>query len=324
MGPVFNPAGQPGALTGLEGAMSFMERASRQRMAEEAYALKQQEDEIMRPVRDAQNRANEAAAKNKLASLTQIENLRASANDEMPAIREAWAQTHQIDDPIERSDAQNEVLGRATKYESVAELAPEINKLKEVWATTHTTARTLANSQIITDRQRELADLKAQTAKEIQAANAERDLAKQELANKGKVDAVKARGGSSYEHLISSYQAAVEAGDTETANLLNSQITKRNHIAQPYSDAERIKTLTTEADAADAEGNPALAKAMRDRITYLTKRNNSGGDREAKLAAILGKTPAATPASAAGAATGKPQSTPAPASGTNPFSNLKF
>jgi colicin import membrane protein len=291
----------PNALnTGLETGLSMMDRASRRRMAEEAHALQMQQQEILRPVREAQGRADLAAAKNKLASMEQIEGMRAAAHEEMPQIRAEWEAASQLNDPMGRSDAQNKVLGRATKYEMVAELKPEVDRMKEVWSTGHITARTLANTQGITERQTELANIRAQAKAEADAAagelkkqlaeqKAEADRLKQELVNKGKKDVATTRAGGQYEHLLRSYQDAVEAGDEETASLLDAQIKKRNHIAQPYSDAERIKTLDAEAKAAEADGDAALAKSLRDRIGYLTRR--SGGAAKSSTAlrdAILG------------------------------------
>jgi hypothetical protein len=271
-----------------------MDRVQARRIRDQQAQLAQEQAQrdadkfnILRPALQAKATADVAAANNAVAGLQTTEQMRAQAHEEMPGFRDEWAQASQIDDPSERVRAMSGVLGKAAKYESVGELKPEIDMWKNVFAGQAITERTLAavdarnqaSADAATEKashDREMADLKAKHAKELQ-------------------DIKNAAPKGTYTYLVQAMQDARDAGDEETANLLDAQIKKRNHIAQPYSDAERIKTLDDEANAAEADGNPALAKSMRDRIKYLTKRGGSG-DREAKLQAILGVGGGAAPA----------------------------
>lgn len=315
--PIFQPAAAPGSTA--TAVQSYMDRASSRRMAQETHAMEMQQASVLLPVVRAKATADVAAANNQLAGMKQIEEMRAVAHGEMPGLRDEWSRASQINDPGERVKAMTSVLGRAAKYESVAEMKGEIDVWKNVLASAAITQRTLEAVNTRMDAAAELEKAKATHAKELEAVRGENAQLKQESANRGKVEAAKVGASRGYEHLVQSYQAAVAAGDDETAALLDAQIKRRNHIAQPYSDAERIKTLDAEAKEAEKEGDVALAKSLRARIEYLTKRG--GGDREAKLQAILGN----GGGTAAGGSTTKPApSTTAAPAGTNQFQGVKF
>jgi hypothetical protein len=262
--------------SGFQTGASMMERAAAQRVREQQLKIQQEENEreqakfsILRPALEAKAAGDVAAARNTVAGLETTEAMRTQAHTEMPIFRDEWARASQIDEPGERVRAMSTLLGKAAKYESVAELKSEIEVWKNVFA-----------GQAITERTLAAVDARLQGAKETQAAKDEgaRALEVEKAKHAKELQEVKnAAPKGSYTYLVNAMQAARDAGDDETVQLLQAQIDRRNHIAQPYSDAERIKTLDTEAKAAEADGNPALAKSLRDRIGYLTKRGGGKG-----------------------------------------------
>lgn len=313
--PEFIPGGSPtdaariaiAASPTTDNGPSMMERAARLRMDQQQANQQRTRFDLMAPVIHAKADADIAAAHNEMASFTQTEQMRAAAHTEMPDLRDLWSNAAQLDDPDQRVRAMSQVIGRAAKYEMVRDLKPEIDSWKNVLASSAVTARTLESIGQRMDAQKEIQTAKDAAAKELEDTRAGHQRELQSLKNQAP------RGD--YTYLVSAAQSARDSGDTETADLLDEQIRKRNHVPVPYGDAERIKALDQEAKAAEAEGDTTLAQAFRGRITTLTKRGRGDDASLSAIAAAIGLPPQQPAQSTAG---GAPRQQAAPVSAPVP------
>ena len=159
-------------------------------------------------------------------------------------------------------------------------------------------------------------------------------LAQEELKGKSTVEASAKRGVEAagvnakakdplVSKLLQSKQDLTDAGAApEVLKAIDDAITKANAVKPAaQTDAQRITDLETQATQADSEGNPELAKALRNHVTFLNTRSGKAGGAVTPeaLAALNGQlgggTPAASPAAAAGAAARAnqmPQTAPQP------------
>lgn len=290
---------------GLETSASLMDRTQARQIREQQLQIQQeqhrQEQEkfnILRPALTAKAAADVAEAHDTVEGLQQTEQLREASHVEMPQIREEWNKASMIDDDRERLRAMTAAMRRATKYASVKRLSPEITAMKEQIALAAIDARALDHIDLMADN----AKLKAETdkAKTEMTERSRRLSAETRIA----VADITAGGKDKLGQWAAKRDAAMRDGNDDIAAMYDDAIKKANHIAQPYSDAERIKTLDDEAKAAEEDGNPALAKAMRDRIGYLTKRG--GSKAEAFLQQLRAANGTAAPTTQPGAKSGTP------------------
>jgi hypothetical protein len=149
-------------------------------------------------------------------------------------------------------------------------------------------------------------------------------LAQEEMKGKAQVEASAKRGVEAagvnaqaknpiISKLLQSKQDLTDAGaDPEVLKAIDDAITKANYVKPaPQTDPQRITDLEAQAKQAEVEGNPKLAKELRDHITFFNTRSGKAGgeDMAAQVAALNAKLEAEKNATAGTGA-------PAPAAGT--------
>jgi hypothetical protein len=231
------------------------------RLREEEARRQRERDAIMRPVEIANAQAEVAKANAGVVAIQRNEQLREELHKESSVAEEEWTKVMGMSDPKQMADAAVAWTGRWMKFSALKDFSP-------LW-----------------EQRKELAGKFYQHATDMEKLSTQ-------IAGQKDVAGIRANAPTGFAHLVSSYQAAIDAGDTETANLLKGQIDKRNHVATPYSDADRIKQLESEADLAEKEGDTNLATALRSRIKVLTTPRGSGktslDEKLGKLGAALG------------------------------------
>lgn len=142
----FSPQGAPGEAStslfqGLDAGQSWMERSqamkiAKQRESDAADLAAQNRDhyDLLRPVIVAQGQAQKAEAVNQLAGAVQMSDLTTLAQTQMPQLRSQWASTYQIQDPHDRLQAQEQVIGNADRFSSLKGTADEVKQWHDVWA----------------------------------------------------------------------------------------------------------------------------------------------------------------------------------------------
>lgn len=121
-------------MTGLEGAMSFMDRASQQRMAEETHALKMQEAQIMAPVIEATARSHLAKIEADLSNSRRIADLRTELQKGSEQAEREWTEIMGYSDPDTQASEALSWTGRWMKFGAVEEFKPLWLQRKEAAA----------------------------------------------------------------------------------------------------------------------------------------------------------------------------------------------
>lgn len=313
--PTFEPQSSPGqtaetaqqslgtAQQYFSNQQSMMDRASRLRMAEETHAVELEAQRMLAPVQLAKNRADYAEANNRVAEAEHYERLRAEANDEMPALREAWAAASAINDPVERADAQNNVLGRATKYQSLTDFEPVVSAWKNVWANSNVTARTLLSSQFKAETDAQLIAERAKHAEEL--ARVRGDQSRQTAEATG-------RGMTPGERYRAQLIKARESGNQEAEQFYSDMIAKES--AASVSTGAGSAQFRRQMEDVEANGTPEEKEWWRQRSNALNRRGVKQDDREDMIRALVGEG-------------GKPAAPPTvvqPSFGADPFKGVNF
>jgi len=218
--PEFNPGGNPSPAStavfeGINMGQSLMDRAQARQLRAaqdaraEAEAKRAQEDyDITLPARRAKAMADATSALNSVAGAAQMGDLMASANKEFPSLRQQWIKTYEIKDPDLRLEAQDQLLGNASRFSSLKGIGEEINQWHEILTQGHLEKR---GRDMISGRAaiaENTAGIRAESAKEIADLRAEIDREKM----KAKEGAAQSDGTMSLD------EALAQASDRETTN----------------------------------------------------------------------------------------------------------
>lgn len=232
--------------------------------------------ETMQQTGVLQSQLGLAAEQAKAAQFQRLAKFRASAQDEMPDVRDAVLKARANPDP----DA------RATALAQVQVDHPWINQLPEY----SELSASIENTR------------KAAEATALETVKGTQSIKRAQVLAQGRVEGANVAHTPAVQRLIDARAAAIDnnADDQEIA-LYDQAIAKANAI-KPASppDAQRIENLQSEADKAEAEGDTALAQALRNRVKRVTQpaaRGEITPDQIASLTAALGGAPT-TPASA--------------------------
>lgn len=261
----FQPGGPANAIpnalnTGLETGLSMMDRASRRRMAEETHAMQMQQEEILRPVREAKANADIEAAKAHIIGLKQTEDASAAVNAIVPQARADFDEMLQLADPDFREQAAYEWIGKYGQIANVKTFAGEWGAKKDIVAKIHQDASTLRMLSLKTETEKEAIAARGETATGVATirADATRDAA-MTRAHGATPEAVKLR---------EAVTQARDSGDEQGAADFEAILKKRGFIPdQKKLKLEKLRELRQLAkDDGDTDGvkeySDAIAKEV--------------------------------------------------------------
>lgn len=277
--PGGNPTDISGAFnSGLGTAQSMMERVQSMRVRDQQAQIAQQEEArrqaefaILKPAMAAKATADMAEAKAHVTGLEQTEAARAAASEIIPRARAEFDALMQLEDPNMREAAGLQWIASFGHLENVGAYNKEVAAKKEIVAKMHMEASALRKLQLDINGQKEVAQIRGQTA----------------LA----VADTRATAGDKIGRLRASLEEARSAGDQEGVTLYTNLLQKAQ--ASPINTAYGSAQMHTKLEEARAAGDPEEIQFWEKRINALTERGvrKPIGLDDPRAKAFLGEAP---------------------------------
>lgn len=288
--PEYNPGGNPSPAStalyaGIDQGESMMDRAQ----ARQLRASRDQRDQaaedraqaaytLLRPVEIAKAQADLAANVATLANARHMEELKKKAAEDSVQAAKDFTEANQLADFDSKASALAQVQAKYSWLAMIPEYKGFVDTLNHTRAEAHLSAiadakleEQLAQAQAAQDARitaatiaagshERIAETNAGSRETIAASNADAKLGASQITAKGRYDAAKLRADRAYafEQAVEKRDEALQAGDTEKAQLYQDHIAAMNYQAPGAGDRQLPKSAPKPKAAEESAPAPVI------------------------------------------------------------------